>query len=36
MVATSPSAVSACRRAIEKAGLEKDRSVELMTWLDVG
>ena len=31
-----PSAtVSTCHRAIEKAGLEKDTSVELMTWLDV-
>ncbi|GMU24935.1 MAG: hypothetical protein AMXMBFR13_50060 [Phycisphaerae bacterium] len=35
MVATSPSAVSACQRAIEKAGLDKDSTVDLMTWLDV-
>jgi len=36
VVATSPAAVSACHRAIEKAGLEKNSTVELMTWLDVG
>jgi len=36
MVATSPAAVSACHRAIEGAGLSKDQSIELMTWLDVG
>ncbi|MDM8004582.1 MAG: hypothetical protein QUV05_00290 [Phycisphaerae bacterium] len=35
MVATSPTAVSACHRAIEDAGLSKGSSVELMTWLDV-
>ena len=35
-VATSPSAVSACQKAIEKAGPERDPAVELMTWLDVG
>jgi len=35
IVATSPFAVSACHRAIEKAGLEKDSSVELMTWLEI-
>ena len=35
VVATSPAAVSACHRAIEKASLEKDSAVELMTWLDV-
>ena len=35
LVATSPIAVSACQRAIEKADLEKEPSVELMTWLDV-
>ena len=35
IVATSPAAVSACHRAIGQAGLEKDPSVELMTWLDV-
>jgi len=36
VVATSPAAVSACHRAIEKAGLQIDQSIELMTWLDVG
>ena len=35
VVATSPMAVSACHRAIEKSGLEKNSAVELMTWLDL-
>lgn len=34
-VATSPSAVSACHRAIEAAGSQKDPLVELISWLDV-
>ncbi len=36
MVATSPSAVSACQRALDKSGSDKSLPVELMTWLDVG
>ena len=36
MVATSPSAVSACQRALDKSSADKSLSVELMTWLDVG
>ena len=36
MVATSPSAVSACQRAVESTRGEKGPSVEMMTWLDVG
>ena len=36
VVGTSPAAVGACHRAIEAADLEKDPSVELMAWLDVG
>ena len=33
LVATSPSAVPACQRALDALG---DRRAELMTWLDVG
>ena len=33
VVATSPSAMSTCHRAVEKANLEKDSAVELITWL---
>ena len=32
LVATSPSAVSTCQRALDALG---DRRAELMTWLDV-
>ena len=35
-VGTSPAAVGACHRAIEAEGMEKDPSVNLMSWLDVG
>ena len=35
LVATSPAAVSACHRALASAGVEKDLSVELLSWLDV-
>lgn len=34
-VATSLSAVAACQRALQKADLEKESTVELLTWLDV-
>lgn len=35
LVATSPSAVSACQRALDSVAPEARRAVELMTWLDV-
>ena len=35
IVATSPSAVTACQRAIEALGGETAAPVELLTWLDV-
>ncbi len=35
LVATSPEAVVACRRAIEKTKEDRQSSVELITWLDV-
>jgi len=35
LVATSPSAVSACQRALDSVPREARRAVELVTWLDV-
>ncbi|MFH1110728.1 MAG: hypothetical protein V1790_16255 [Planctomycetota bacterium] len=35
LVATSPSAISACQRALESVPREARQAVELMTWLDV-
>jgi len=35
LLATSPSAVSACQRALDSVPREARRAVELMTWLDV-
>jgi len=35
LIATAPSAVSACQRALETVPLETRQTVELLTWLDV-
>jgi len=35
LVATSPSAVSACQRALDSVPPEARRAVEIMTWLEV-
>ena len=35
LVATSPSAVSACQRALDSVPREARQAVELVTWLDV-
>ena len=35
LVATSPSAVTVCQRAIDAAERDKRPRVELLTWLDV-
>jgi hypothetical protein len=35
LVATSPSAVSACQRALDSVPREARQTVELLTWLDV-
>jgi hypothetical protein len=31
----SPAAVTACQRALQKADMEKEPTVDLLTWLDV-
>lgn len=35
MLATSPTAVNACHRALKKAGRDEDPGVQMMTWLDL-
>ena len=36
LIATSPAAVGACRKASDAIGADKQPAVELLTWLDLG
>lgn len=36
LVATNPTAVGKCQRAMEKAADHKNHPVEVLTWLDIG